>query len=101
MEALAICDEDSRSVKELLAEMSGEELYSAQYETSTLYNAIIVTRAIEIVRKATRLSSNQMMTKLSISRNTYYNWVNGRVVINNKRFETYMERLALIRETAA
>lgn len=92
-----IDDEDSRPVEELVAQMSGTELYVISNESSNVYNGIVLAKAIEIIVKQFRFRFTEISAALSVSRQTYYRLAAGADPVRDNKFNQYMERLALIR----
>jgi hypothetical protein len=90
-------EEDARSVAEILANFSSQDLLNAEKETSTAYNAIVLSKAVVIVQTRIRCSSlKDLARRVGVSRGTISRYAGSTRPISDQLFHHAMRDLAIL-----
>jgi hypothetical protein len=96
----AVPDDDTLSVREVLARFTGTDLLAASRETSAAYNGIVLAKAVVIVQCRLKiLSLAQLAERLGVGKNTMYRWMRGKRM-EDRTFHRAILDLALLLDEA-
>jgi hypothetical protein len=92
---LAILDEESQSVAELLGSFTGAEMLAASKEISRVYDGIVLAVALRIVQQRTGKTPIEISRQIGIPRSSLHRWRTG-LPRNHRSYECAIRDLAIL-----
>ena len=85
--------EEFSTPTEIVASFTGAELLAAQQETSPIYDGIVLSRAVRIVKYRTGMSLCKIAERMRCSKTTVFRLARGFPCISHKRCERTLAEL--------